>query len=124
MNSYVHKVMPTIMLSVVLTLVGCTSSTSSVNLAGKATPLPPVVHMWLTTLDRQDKLTAQTPIVLQSGQASPASDTLIAVDPTQHFQRITGFGAALTDTSAYVLSRLSADQQQAAMRALFDPRQG
>jgi glucosylceramidase len=124
MNSYVHNVMPTIMLSVVLTLVGCTSSTSSVDLAGKATPVPPVVHMWLTTLDRQNKLTAQAPIVLQSGQISPANGTLITIDPTQHFQRITGFGAALTDTSAYVLSRLSPDQQQAVMRALFDPQQG
>ena len=117
MNPYVHKVMRTTILSIVLTLVGCTSNTSSTHLSS-------VVHMWLTTLNGQNKLTAQAPIVLQSGQASPASDTLIAVDPTQHFQRITGFGAALTDTSAYVLSRLSPDQQQAAMRALFDPQQG
>src|SRR5436190_16104279 len=114
MKPYVHRVMRITMLSITLTLVGCTSNTSSVHLARKATPLPPAVNMWLTTLDRQEKLTAQAPIVLQSGQASPASGTLITVNPTQHFQRITGFGAALTDSSAYVLSRLSPDQQQAA----------
>ncbi|HEY4032455.1 MAG TPA: glycoside hydrolase family 30 beta sandwich domain-containing protein [Ktedonobacteraceae bacterium] len=124
MNWYVHKVMPTIMLSVVLTLVGCTSSTSSVDVASKATPSPSVVQMWLTTQDRQDKLTAQAPITLQNGPASPAIGTLITVDPTQHFQRITGFGAALTDSSAYLLGQLSPQQQKAAMQALFDPQQG
>jgi len=80
--------------------------------------------MWLTTLDGQNKLTAQEPIVLQSERASPVSGTLITVDPAQHFQRITGFGAALTDSSAYLLSQLSPDQRQAAMHELFDPQQG
>src|ERR1041384_120692 len=117
MKPYIHRVMRTTMLSIVLTLVGCTSTPSSVH-------LPSVVHMWLTTINGRNKLAAQAPIVLQSGQASSMSDALINIDPSQHFQRITGFGAAMTDTSAYVLSQLSPDQQQAAMHELFDPQQG
>jgi glucosylceramidase len=124
MNRFIHRLLHITMLGLVLTLVGCTSNTSSATIAGKGTPSPSVVQMWLTTQDRQDKLTAQAPIILQNGPASPANSLLITIDPTQHFQRITGFGAALTDSSAYVLSRLSSDKQQAAMRALFDPQQG
>lgn len=124
MNSYIQRAMHITMLGLVLTLVGCASNTSSANLAGTATPSPPVVQMWLTTQDRQDKLTAQAPIVPQSGQASSINSTLITIDPTHHFQRITGFGAALTDSSAYLLSRLSPQRQRAAMQELFDPQQG
>jgi glucosylceramidase len=124
MNSYVRKVMCTTLLGIVLTLVGSVSNPSSVNLAGKAIPMSSVVHVWLTTLDGQNKLTAQAPIALQSGTALSTNNILISIDPTQQFQRITGFGAALTDTSAYMLSRLSTDQQQKAMRDLFDPQQG
>ncbi len=120
----VHRIMRTTMLGLVLILVGCTSNPSSINTAGKATPSPPIVQMWLTTQDRQDKLTAQSPIVPQSGPASAVNSTFITIDPTRHFQRITGFGAALTDSSAYLLRKLSLHQQQAAMQALFDPQQG
>lgn len=124
MNPSLHRLLRTTMLSLVLTLVGCTSNTSPIPIAGNATPSPSIVQMWLTTQNRQDKLTTQSPIILQSGQASTVNSTLVTINAKKHFQRITGFGAALTDSSAYLLSRLSPHQQQVAMQALFDPQQG
>jgi glucosylceramidase len=44
---------------------------------------------------------------------------LISVDPTTRYQRILGFGAALTDASCALLSQLSAQRRQALLSELF-----
>jgi glucosylceramidase len=57
--------------------------------------------------------------------ASPGSGLTIAVDATQRFQTIDGFGAAMTDSSAWLLEKqLSPAQRAGVMRKLFDPHQG
>ncbi|MYS20993.1 glucosylceramidase [Streptomyces sp. DvalAA-14] len=87
-------------------------------------PAPPAVphaSVWVTTPDGAERLQPQPPVAFRSG----ASDlTTITVDPTRTYQSVDGFGGALTDSTAAVLSGLPRDKRDAAMRQLFDPRQG
>ncbi|SHK79263.1 discoidin domain-containing protein [Actinacidiphila paucisporea] len=84
-------------------------------------PAQPSAQVWLTTADDSAQLQPQAPVAFHTG----ASDlTTITVDPNQTFQRMDGFGGAMTDSSAAVLSSLPAAARDTAMRKLFDPRQG
>lgn len=78
-------------------------------------------HLWLTTPDGQDKLTDMGTVPF--GTATPTAVTAV-VDPTRKFQTMSGFGGAITDSSAVVLYRLSPAARAATMRSLFDPRTG
>jgi glucosylceramidase len=81
----------------------------------------PRAQVWLTTADGNAQLKQETPVSF----APDASDlTTLTVDPNQSFQRMDGFGGALTDSSAAVLASLAPATRDAAMRRLFDPRQG
>jgi glucosylceramidase len=99
------------LLSLVLTA-GCTA------LQG-----PPSTHaeMWLTTADETHKLALQ-PEVTAAGAAT--GDETLAVNPNQHFQRMHGFGAAMTDASAELLSRLPEANRRAVMAELFSRANG
>jgi glucosylceramidase len=63
----------------------------------------------------------QTPVAMA---AVPSADITITVDPGRRFQTIDGFGASITESSAEVLFRLTAENRDAAMRDLFDPTNG
>lgn len=57
--------------------------------------------------------------------AAPASGLVVDVDETKKFQTVDGFGAAMTDSSAWLLEeQLSPAQRGDVMRWLFDPRRG
>ncbi len=74
---------------------------------------------WLTTGDKTNLLTEQP----RSALAAPvAGAPTITVDPRQTFQRIEGFGASITDSSATLLA--ASPQRDAIMRDLFDTRRG
>jgi len=57
------------------------------------------------------------------GQPSE-SQPCVFIDPLQEFQEFAGIGAALSDASGEVFSRLSAERQEELLRAYFDPEQG
>ena len=78
-------------------------------------------HLWLTTPDGQDKLTDMGTVPF--GTATPTAVTAI-VDPSRTFQTMSGFGGAITDSSAVVLYRLSPAARAATMRSLFDRHTG
>src|SRR5690349_9870961 len=94
-----------------------TASTGSAS----AAPAPVTAHVWVTTPDGTDKLTALAPATF--GSAMPAAPTIV-VDPTLTYQRMQGFGGAITDSAATVLYRLSPAARAATMRSLFDPVTG
>ena len=74
---------------------------------------------WMTTGDKTNLLTEQP----RSALAAPvAGAPTITVDPRQTFQRIEGFGASITDSSARLLA--ASPQRGAIMRDLFDTRRG
>jgi glucosylceramidase len=77
--------------------------------------------MWLTTADQTQKL-AEQPAQHAVGRAS--GDEAIAIDTSKHFQKMHGFGAAMTDASAQVLSGLPKDKRRAIMAELFGRANG
>ena len=81
----------------------------------------PAAHVWVTTPDGANKLTDSGSVSFAG--TAPRYET-VTVDPTRRFQKMTGFGGSLTDSSATVLSRLSPSQRNATMHQLFDPRTG
>lgn len=56
--------------------------------------------------------------------ASTPADTTVYVEPDLRFQKLTGFGASITDSSAAVLHRLGKKDRDALMKQLFSPREG
>jgi glucosylceramidase len=92
--------------------------------AGCATvppPASPTAEMWLTTADETQKLALQ-PEIVAAGTAT--GDEAVVVDTSQRFQRMHGFGAAMTDASAQLFSRLPDDKRSAIMAELFGRANG
>jgi glucosylceramidase len=77
---------------------------------------PSQAEMWVTTGEEGQRLAPQ-PAVVASGVAT--GDEAVSIDLTKHFQKIHGFGAAMTDASAELLSRLPDVQRKAVMSELF-----
>ncbi len=78
-------------------------------------------EMWLTTPDGAKRLSLQ-PAQHAVGRATGGE--AIAIDSSKHFQRMGGFGAAMTDASAEVLSSLPAAKRRAIMAELFGRANG
>jgi len=79
------------------------------------------VRVFVTTVDRAELLHERAPVAFRPGTSTAVT---LTVDPAQTFQRMDGFGAAITDSSAAVLYQLGAAQREDTMRKLFDPRAG
>jgi len=81
------------------------------------------VDVWITTGDKSQLLRQQTDVLFQAGPG--AGGTPISVVPGTTFQTIDGFGAAMTDSSAWLLqAKLSQPQREKLMRQLFSPTGG
>ncbi len=76
----------------------------------------PLAEMWLTTADQTQKLSPQPP---QPAAGAASGDENVTIDTTKHFQKMHGFGAAMTDASALLLSNLPQDKRKAIMAELF-----
>lgn len=76
----------------------------------------PPAQMWLTTADETQKLTPQ---LLVASDVAAGGDEAVTIDTRQRFQKIQGFGAAMTDASAQLLSELAPDRRRAVMAELF-----
>jgi glucosylceramidase len=91
-------------------IVGILSIRSAVHAA------TPPVQVWLTTSDGINHLTRQSDIQFSGAGSSPT----IAVDDTQQFQQMDGFGAAITDSSAWLIyNHMSTSQRNTLMTNLF-----
>jgi glucosylceramidase len=104
-----------IVITAVALLAGGLLSGTSPALAA-APPALPSAHVWVTTPDGSLRMAdlGATPF----HQGASASLT-VTVDPSRVYQRMDGFGASITDSSASVLYRLGPQQRGAAMRDLF-----
>jgi glucosylceramidase len=82
------------------------------------------VSVWLTTSDGSSRLTAQPGLTFTTGSQSTDSST-IDVNEHQQFQQMDGFGAAVTDSSAWLIyTQMSTSQRNNLMKRLFDPVNG
>jgi glucosylceramidase len=79
--------------------------------------------VYLTTPGDGKKLERQPDVRFAPAQAGGSGST-IAVQPSNRMQAIRGFGAAFTDSSLWLMSKLSADARERALRNLLDPRAG
>ena len=97
----------------------------SLALAGGCATLPvrapATAEVWLTTADERQKLAPQ-PAIMVEGAAT--GDEVVAIDSSRRFQRMQGWGAAMTDASAELFSRLPEDKRKAIMAELFGRENG
>ncbi len=81
------------------------------------------VHVWVTAPDLPDGLAPQPNLTFTS--APEAALPTIKVDDSVTYQQMDGFGAAVTDTSAWLIAeKLSAATRAQLMTALFSPTLG
>jgi O-glycosyl hydrolase len=90
-----------------------------------ATPPPGAwsggVDSWVTDLNTDERLARQPVLRWQNGAGDREA---IVVDPTRRYQTMTGFGASMTDSSAYVLSKLATRNRKSIMTDLFSTTDG
>jgi glucosylceramidase len=88
----------------------------------RVTPTPPVmptVQLWLSTADRRLRLAQQPDIEMSAHETLPVD---VIIDTHKTYQSIVGFGAALTDSSAWLLqNKMSEQQRSALLHELFGP---
>lgn len=94
-------------------LAGCAGGPTPANAPGGG----PVVHAWVTSGDRQRLLAPEAAGRFGNGAALPLH---ITVDPATGHQRMVGFGASMTDASAWLIQhRMTADQRSTLLQELF-----
>ena len=77
---------------------------------------PPAAHVWQTTPDGAMKMSDRGSVRFRPGDSGALT---ISVDPSRRYQRMEGFGASITDSSAHLLARLNRRSRTATMRSLF-----
>lgn len=81
------------------------------------------VDVWVTSGDRSNLLSQQPDVVFEPGVG--AGGVAISIDATQRFQQIEGYGAAMTNSSAWLLqNRLTEPQRDRLMNDLFSSEDG
>lgn len=95
-----------------------TAAVLSVSRGGAwAQPASGEVRVWSTFRDRRHS--AGTPLAWKpAGQIAAEA---IVLNPSDTKQEILGFGAAMTDSACYVLSRLTQGERDAVLHDIFDP---
>jgi len=79
----------------------------------------PNLQAWVTTGDKSQLLTPQPASEAVAAQAVEGLP-VIAVDPSERHQSIVGFGAAITDASAWLIqNKLKPTERDALLRELF-----
>lgn len=126
-----------IMLSLVISMAliaGCSntsgpSAVSTVPATGKPptetprpTPEPIPVSVWLTKSDESVLLEQQPDVQFA---ANGEADLDITINENHSYQQMDGFGASMTDSSAWLIgTRLGEAERRALLVDLFSPRQG
>lgn len=81
------------------------------------------VDVWITSGDKSRLLSQQPDVVFQPGVGG--SGTVITVNSSQTFQTMEGYGAAMTNSSAWLIqNRLNEPQRQRLMQDLFSGDDG
>jgi O-glycosyl hydrolase len=94
--------------------------------AAQAAPPPAgggsAVKVWLTDVDTDKWVASQSDVSFQTKQTT--NPLTIKVDNGVKYQKVTGFGAALTDSSAWLINQLPPASRNTLMKQLFDPATG
>jgi glucosylceramidase len=82
-----------------------------------------LIEIHETAKDTAARLASFAPST-RATQVSRHPNAALSIDPSLLFQRIEGFGGALTESSGYVLGHLSAEDRKRVIDAFFDPKKG
>jgi glucosylceramidase len=122
-NGLLRRSRPTVALSLVLLgaplLAGCGHN---ISVEPGGTSPAPVAQVWLTTGDQSHLLSQQPDLQIRS--AADASPVVIDVDEGTIYQEIIGFGAAMTDASAYLIQHKLGAQYDGILHELFGRNPG
>lgn len=92
--------------------------------AGLAVPAAAqTIRSYITCPDRSE-LFAQQKHAAEFSTQRQENRNYIIIDPRQSYQRIDGFGYALTGGSAEHLMKMSPEARKSLLKELFDPQQG
>jgi glucosylceramidase len=80
-----------------------------------------VIRKILTKKDSDDRLEEKPGLELSE---SIESDKVIVIDNNLRYQRILGFGGALTESAAYTLSKVSSELREEVLNAYYDINDG
>ena len=109
----------------VLTIAAAAASTACSRAVTPITPPVPdaraAVDVWVTNSVGSQLLSRQPDLHFVS---PPAATDVIDVDTTVRHQAIVGFGAAMTDASAFLISKLAPGKRDALMQELFGTNPG
>ncbi|HXF95312.1 MAG TPA: family 16 glycosylhydrolase [Gemmatimonadales bacterium] len=83
---------------------------------------PSPVEAWVTTGDRAKLLSREPSLRFAADPAG--AEAAIEVDETTAYQALVGFGAALTDASAWLIQGLPPERRERLLRELFGPAPG
>ncbi|MDB4900149.1 MAG: glycosyl hydrolase [Gemmatimonadetes bacterium] len=105
------------------TLLACGGASTAVDPGGGGIPATgPFAQAWITTGSQARLLSQEPDLVIHS--TTDASAVVIDVDETTMYQEMVGFGAAMTDASAYLLNNKLGAQRDAIMHELFGRNPG
>src|SRR5206468_1396154 len=85
------------------------------------------VEVYLTTPDGKHLLESQKSLVAtprRSGGLNAGGGAVIEVDPSRRYQTMEGFGTAMTESSAYLLTSLEPKLRREVMEKVFSPTRG
>lgn len=116
--------------TLVILLAACAAPTADIPTATVTPPAPtatPVqsvpVQVWLTTADQSKLLEPQPELAFDLQPVEAAK--IIHVNENNRYQQMDGFGASMTDSSAWLIyTQLSETQRANVMSALFSPTEG
>lgn len=84
---------------------------------------PATINGWMTSADGSQRLADMSGLAVQENDFALAPD--IVIDPARRFQPIAGFGAAITDASAFLIqTRMDEATRTAFLEEMFDLRTG
>lgn len=89
--------------------------------SSSGSPVTPVADVtpYVTKFNQSQLLQVQSPFALNTNNSSTKSDIVFQLNDQITFQTIDGFGASMTESSAYVLSQLSNSKRAEVMANLF-----
>lgn len=96
------------------------AAVAALTLAGSPVLAQVQVRSWITSGDRSRLLQPEAGIVLEQGKTTSPSAPALVLNPDFPAQSMVGFGASITDASAFLIqTRLTPQARGALMRELF-----
>ncbi|MFF9810016.1 discoidin domain-containing protein [Streptomyces coeruleorubidus] len=80
------------------------------------------VQVWLTDVSADKWVAGQSDVLFKTEKT--ANPLTIKIDDSVKYQKVQGFGAAMTDSSAWLIDKLSNAERAKLMKNLFDPSKG